>query len=84
MRRPVGAALLLLSNGRQIFLFSTALESEMISVIRALAPFPGQLLQLCANRIKLFVSRAVGVLRWSFSTSFSTQLLKSRRGFDRV
>jgi hypothetical protein len=77
MLRPAGAALLSFSNDGRIFLFWTALESKMISVICAQAPFPEQLLHLCANRIKLFVSRAVGILRWSFSTNFSTQLLKS-------
>jgi hypothetical protein len=84
MRRPAGAALPLLSNDGRIFLFWTVLESKMTSVICALAPFPEQLLHLCANRIKLFVSRAVGFLQWSFSTNFSTQLLKSQRGFDHV
>jgi hypothetical protein len=84
MRRPACAALPSLSKDGRIFLFWTALESKMISVIWALVPFPEQLLHLCANRIKLFVSRAVGILRWSFSTKFSTQLLKSRRGFDHV
>jgi len=77
MRRPAGVASLLLSNDIRIFLFLTPLESRMISVICALAPFPEQLLHLCANRVKVFVSRAVGILRWSFSTNFSTQLLKS-------
>jgi len=84
MRRPVGAALPFLSSDARIFQFWTALESKMISAICALTPFPEQLLHLCANRIKLFVSRAVGILRWSFSTKFSTQLLKSRRAFDRL
>jgi hypothetical protein len=77
MRRAVSAALPLISNYGRVFLFWAALESKMISVICALAPFPEQLLHLCANRIKRFVSRAVGILRWSFSTNFSTQLLKS-------
>jgi hypothetical protein len=39
--------------------------------------FSFELLHLCANRINLPISRAVRALRRSFSTRFSTQLLKS-------
>jgi hypothetical protein len=36
-----------------------------------------KLLHRCANSIKLFVSLAVRALAMTFSTNFSTQLLKS-------
>jgi hypothetical protein len=60
------------------FIFHHCLELKMIQIVCAPGQIVTGLLHLCANSIKLFISRIVCVVRPFFSTNFSTQLLKSR------